>query len=368
MDLTDPKLNKKIYKKTVAVIGTAGIPANYGGFETLVEYLVEHLSKETNFIVYCSGRNYTVKDNHYKGAKLVFVPINANGKWSVVYDSICVFHSLFVADTLLILGVGGAFLLPLVKLFTRKRIITNIDGLEWKRDKWSKSVKKYLYILESIAVKVSNVIIADNLGIKKYVRKKYEVESCLIAYGGSHAFHTNLKDETIQQYQIRLPYAFTVCRIEPENNIHIILEAFSQTNKNLTFIGNWTASTYGKDLKTTYGKFSNINLIDPIYDQALLNEIRSNCCLYVHGHSAGGTNPSLVEAMWLGLPIFAWNVNYNRYTTQNTALFFRSIESLVVMLTTKSESEIEAIGPRLKQIAKQEYNWEKITRAYYKLF
>jgi len=168
MNLTEPK-NKKVLKKTVAVIGTAGIPAKYGGFETLVEYLVEHLSEDVNFIVYCSSLNYTVKSDYYKGAKLVYVPVRANGKWSVVYDSLCVIHSLFVADTLLVLGVGGAFLLPFVKIFTRKKIITNIDGLEWKRDKWSRLAKTYLHIQESIAVRVSNVVIADNLGIKKYV-------------------------------------------------------------------------------------------------------------------------------------------------------------------------------------------------------
>ena len=355
-------------KRTVAVIGTVGIPANYGGFETLTEHLVKHLATDVNFIVYCSSVNYAVKQKYYNGARLVYFPISANGKWSIVYDSLCIMHSLFVADTLLILGVGGAFLLPLVKVFTRKRILTNIDGLEWKRNKWGRLAKAYLYIQEYIAVKCSHTIVADNLGIQKYVRNKYKIDSSLIAYGGSHAFHSKISSDTIERFEIKFPYAFTVCRIEPENNVHVILEAFSRTDQNLVFIGNWEASEYGRTLKKKYKKAANINIIDPVYDQSLLNEMRSNCKLYVHGHSAGGTNPSLVEAMWLGLPIFAWNVSYNRHTTQNVAFFFRSEESLLELLRTKSDAEIDMLKKLIQQTAFAEYNWEKITQSYKSLF
>lgn len=355
-------------KKRVAIIGTAGIPANYGGFETLAEYLVENLSQDIDFIVYCSSTNYPVRHKFYKGAQLRYLPISANGKWSLVYDSLCVIHSLFYVDTLLILGVGGAFILPLVKLFSSKKIVTNIDGLEWKRNKWGSLAKSYLYIQEYIAVKFSHTIIADNKGISEYVNSRYGVGCSLIAYGGSHTFHSLLKNETIEKYNITLPYGFTVCRIEPENNVHLILEAFSKTDKNLIFIGNWDASIYGRNLKKKYREFSNINIIDPIYDQNLLNEIRSNCDLYVHGHSAGGTNPSLVEAMWLGLPIFAWDVNYNRYTTSNAALFFSSADQLIDLLSDTSKDQIDAMRDKVKKIAHAEYSWSKIAHSYQSLF
>ncbi len=355
-------------KKRVAIIGTAGIPANYGGFETLAEYLVENLSNDIDFIVYCSSTNYPDKHKFYKGARLFYLPISANGKWSILYDSLSIIHSLFYVDTLLVLGVGGAFILPLVRFFTSKKVITNIDGLEWKRNKWGKLAKSYLFIQEYIAVKNSHVIIADNKGIQDYVSGKYNISSSLIAYGGSHAFLSDLRNETIQRFKIEVPYAFTVCRIEPENNVHLILEAFSRTSKFIIFVGNWDSSEYGRKLKAKYNKFTNIKIIDPIYDQTLLNEIRGNCALYVHGHSAGGTNPSLVEAMWLGLPIFAWDVNYNRYTTSNKAHFFASSEHLIDLLSNQSEDQMQAMRCILKDIAQTEYNWVKIAQSYQALF
>lgn len=355
--------------KKVAIVGTAGIPANYGGFETLTEYLVENLGAEVAFNVYCSSFNYKgTKQKFYKNARLRYIPIKANGVWSILYDSVCIIHSLFVAETILVLGVSGAFMLPFVRLITTKKIVTNIDGLEWKRNKWGKLAKAYLHFQEYIAVKCSHEIIADNKGINDYVSDKYKVASILIAYGGSHAFHSLLRKETVHSYNIVLPYSFTVCRVEPENNVHLILEAFSRTDKNLVFIGNWNSSKYGRDLKNKYGKISNINIIDPIYDQNLLNEIRSNCDLYVHGHSAGGTNPSLVEAMWLGLPIFAWDVNYNRYTTSNAAFFFSSVDHLVDLLSSKSKNQIQEMRDKIKDAAQTEYSWTKISRSYQSLF
>jgi glycosyltransferase involved in cell wall biosynthesis len=355
-------------KKNIAVIGTAGIPANYGGFETLVEYLVEHLAGRFNFIVYCSSQAYSAKMKAYKGARLVYLPINANGKSSILYDCLSIVHCLFIADIILVLGVGGAFLLPFIRLFTNKIIITNIDGLEWKRDKWGRMAKLYLFIQEKIAAKFSHYLVADNRGIENYILEKYERSSELIAYGGSHAFHGELTQKTIDTYKIQRPYAFTVCRIEPENNIHVILKAFSNSSRNLIIVGNWQASKYGESLRALYGTFSNIKMLDPIYDQSILNEIRSNCAIYIHGHSAGGTNPSLVEAMWLGLPIFAWKVNYNLFTTEENAIFFDSATTLENLINTVDEADLRTIGTRLAEVAKRKYSWEQISDSYGKLF
>jgi glycosyltransferase involved in cell wall biosynthesis len=355
-------------KKKIAIVGTAGIPANYGGFETLVEYLVEHLSEQFDFSVYCSSPNYAVKQKFYKGAQLIYLPLNANGKTSILYDCFSILHSIFYADVIVVLGVGGAFLLPFVRILTNKVIVTNIDGLEWKRDKWGKFAKRYLSIQERIAVKVSHRLVADNYAIQQYITEKYLRESNFIAYGGSHAFRSQLNPKTILAYDIKLPYAFTVCRIEPENNIHVILNAFSNSDKILIIVGNWQASKYGASLRTLFGSAPNIKMLDPIYDQGQLNEIRSNCSLYVHGHSAGGTNPSLVEAMWLGLPVFAWSVNYNVYTTENKAVFFDSPEMLVRLLNELDEEQLKKIGSQLQEVAKRKYSWNEIAAQYGRLF
>ncbi|WP_252371300.1 DUF1972 domain-containing protein, partial [Escherichia coli] len=193
----------------------------------------------------------------------------------------------------LVLGVSGAVVLPIVKLFSRAKIITNIDGLEWKRDKWRKLARCFLKFSEFLAVKYSDVVITDNQAISDYVLEEYGNTSSVIAYGGDHSLITS----AVNLPKYSAPFYLTICRIEPENNIHIILEAFSQTNHNLKLIGNWHSSIYGKELFEKYSRFSNIELIHPIYELEKLYVLRETCCGYIHGHSAGGTNPSLVEAM-----------------------------------------------------------------------
>jgi glycosyltransferase involved in cell wall biosynthesis len=355
--------------KKIAVIGTVGIPAKYGGFETLVENLVDNLGQEFCFTVYCSKNSYEIHPKEYKNAKLVYLPFKANGISSIIYDVLSVFHSLFYADVLLVLGVSGAFVLPIVKLLTKKKIITNIDGLEWKRDKWGSLAKKYLKKQEEIAVKYSHDVVVDNEGIQEHVTSSYSKSSHLISYGGDHVFNVHLKKETIDEFNLPKTFAFKVCRIEPENNIHLILEAFSESEINLVIVGNWSNNEYGKNLKKFYNK-KNMYLLDPIYAQEQLNEIRSNCFLYIHGHSAGGTNPSLVEAMCLGLPILAFDVSYNKFTTKNEALYFLNKEELIInlKLITKDPNLLMHNSIKMKEISFNNYKWRIICDKYKTLF
>ena len=342
-------------KSKVAIIGTVGIPAKYGGFETLAEQLVNELHKDFAFTIYCSSFFYK-KEKPYNLAKRVFLPLKANGKSSVLYDFISILHALFYADTILLLGVSAGFMIPFVTFFTRVKVITNIDGLEWKREKWSFFAKSYLKYQEKTAVKYSHKVIADNKSVQEYILKNYEKSSEFIAYGGSHV-------KMGKKEKLKERYAFSVCRIEPENNVHIILKAFSETKYPLTFVGNWNASTYGKNLKIKYKPYKNITLLNAIYNQEELDVLRRNCTIYIHGHSAGGTNPSLVEAMWLGLPVFCWNAIYNNTTTNGKALFFKDTSSLKLLLKTSKEKLIE-IGENLKAIAQQRYDWLKIANEY----
>lgn len=163
-------------------------------------------------------------------------------------------------------------------------------------------------------------------------------------------------------------YAFTVCRIEPENNIHIILEAFEEEiSTPLVIVGNWAYSKYGQNLKKHYGDLRHIFLLDPIYEIEKLNEIRSQCKLYLHGHSCGGTNPSLVEAMYLGLPIAAFDVNFNRETTENQALYFDSSKTLRLCMKTNDE-QLQNVAFAMKEIALRRYRWDRICDCYSRLF
>lgn len=225
---------------------------------------------------------------------------------------------------MLILGVAGAFMLPFIKLFTNKKIIISIDGIEWKRDKWSFFAKFYLWWAEKMAVKYSHFDISDNESIQDYTAMRYETLSKVIEYGADHTLQVKPNQTDYLKYTfLNGNYAVKVCRIEPENNIHVVLNAFSlNSNTNLVVIGNWENNEYGKSLKIKYSAYKNIFLYDPIYDQREIDLIRGNATFYVHGHSAGGTNPSLVEAMYLGLPVVSFNVSYNKTTTENKAFVF----------------------------------------------
>lgn len=354
--------------KKIAIIGTVGLPASYGGFETLAEHLVKNLGDTYDLTVYCTKKKYPKekRPGTYGKAKLVYLGLDANGIQSIPYDTLSIIHSLFYADVLLILGVAGAWILPFVRLFTNKRIIISIDGIEWKRKKWSLPARWYLWWAEKIAVKYSHIDISDNESIQDYTAVRYGSLSRIIEYGANHTLQVSPSQADTEKYPfLKMPYAMKVCRIEPENNVHEVLEAFSQLSRHtLVVIGNWKNSSYGKILREKYSTFPNLILLDPIYDQRTLDVIRGNALLYVHGHSAGGTNPSLVEAMYLGLPVFAFGVSYNRTTTEQKARYFQKAADLKTLVEETSISEIKEIGASMKEIANRRYTWEVIAAKY----
>jgi len=355
-------------KPKLAIIGTVGLPAKYGGFETLVEQLIPHIEDEFQITVYCSSKFYPKEDRQaFLGkTRLKYIPLKANGIQSIPYDIISIIHAAFKADLLLILGVSGCLMLPFVKFFTRKKVFVNIDGIEWKRNKWNPLIKTFLRYSEIFAVETAESIITDNQVITDYLKKAYNYQSHLIEYGGDQAVYQAVTlDATIDYPFLSKKYAFCVCRIEPENHIHILLEAMAQQEKYaLVIIGNWENSEYGKNLREKYRALSHFDLLDPIYEPQLLNTIRSNCYLYLHGHSAGGTNPSLVEAMNLGLPIIAFDVMYNKETTEKKALYFNTTAKLLEIVTTIDEQQIEALAKKMLVIAKRRYTWKVIAEKY----
>lgn len=355
--------------KKLAIIGTVGLPAKYGGFETLAEHLVRQLGDTYDMTVYCSRKKYPKQSRPktWLSAKLKYMPFDANGVQSIPYDTLSIIHALFYADALLILGVAGAWLLPFVKLFTNKKIIISIDGIEWKRDKWSRLAKWYLWWAEKIAVKYSHADIADNESIQDYTAVRYGTLSNIIEYGADHTLSVRPTETDALTYPfVTGRYAFKVCRIEPENNVHVILKAFSKMPlQQLVFIGNWNNSVYGIGLRTQYGDCKNIHLLDPIYDQRTLDMLRGNAYVYLHGHSAGGTNPSLVEAMYLSLPVVAFDVSYNRTTTENKAFFFRNADDIMSIIENTSTVVFNESRLQMKEIAERRYTWQVIAGKYH---
>lgn len=353
-------------KKKIAIIGTQGVPNNYGGFETLVEYLAINLNHEFEITIFCSSKIYSNKIKEYYGCKLEYLPLNANGIQSILYDIVSLLKSYKKFDKILILGSSGGIILPFLKKYNSKFVL-NFGGLDWKRSKWNFLTKRFLKISEYLAVVNSNQLIADNIGIEQYILEEYGRKSEVIEYGGDQVCTENYNNEDIIKYPfLNKPYAFSVARIQPDNNVELIIKAFIKSHSiiPLVFVGNWNNSRYGKTLKNKYHQYSNIYLFDAIYEAKELNKLRSNCHIYIHGHSAGGTNPSLVEAMYLGLPITAFSSGFNEYTTDYKALYFSNENQLRQIILSTSDLELNRIGLNMKKIADERYKWKTICFKY----
>ena len=353
----------------LAIVGSVGLPSSYGGFETLVEELVLGFGDRFRVLVYCTKKKRKDFPSSYLNADLDYIGFDANGWQSILYDFVALWRSVKVAKTVLVLGVSGCLLLPVLRMrYLNVRFVTNIDGLEWRRKKWGLVARFFLQLSEFFAVNFSHEIISDNKGIQEYVSSKYGVQSSFIPYGGDNKNQS--KDDEISHSQTFgvSNYFFSVCRIEPENNIHLILRAFYEDRtKNLVMVGNWVSSAYGSDLKNSYSEYSNIQLLDPIYDQSILFKLRSESIGYIHGHSAGGTNPSLVEAMNAGVAIFCFDVIYNRYTTENQAFYWSKSSDLLNLISTLSDDSLKESASVLKKIASHRYSWKAIVYSYEKV-
>lgn len=350
-----------------AIVGIQGLPNNYGGFETLSEYLVKYLAKEIDFTIYCSNEVVKQPNLEYMGAKLKYVNICSHGAKGIVYDSLCLIdaaHRNF--DVILILGFGPGLVIPFLPRKIKNKIILNFGGLDWKRDKWSHFAQKIIQTCESLLVRNAKKVISDNFKIQEYVRDTYGKDSTLIAYGGDQAAHKSITPEMQKKYPFLADkYAFEVARIQSDNNIEMLMNAFVAANKMpLVLVGNWKVSEYGIALRAKYQNKKTLILLDAIYDREILDVLRSNCSLYVHGHSAGGTNPSLCEAMYLGLPVMAFSNGYNEGTTDGKAIYFKDADDLKEMLLNTPEEVLKSIGPKLKEVADACYRWNFIAEGY----
>lgn len=353
--------------KKVAIIGIQGVPARYGGFETLVENIIgERCADGVEYTIFCSSADMERGEAMYKGCRLKYVPLSANGVQSVVYDIVSMCRALKGYDVLLVLGVSGCLFLPIVKLFSKSKVVVNIDGLEHRRKKWGSVARWFLRLSERMAVRWADVVVADNKGIQDYVAETYGVDAEMIAYGGDHALRVvdeKREGEILREYDVEVgEYGVSICRIEPENNCHITLEAFARCGRKLVFVGNWRKSHYGFALREKYRACENIVFVDALYDLDVLYVLRKNAGWYMHGHSAGGTNPSLVEAMFFGRPIIAYDVVYNRETTMGCAVYFKSVGDICRLLDEQLDGEV------LREVAEERYKWEYIAKAYERLY
>ena len=349
----------------IAILGTRGIPNNYGGFEQFAEYLSVDLVKRGHSVTVYNSYEHKFKNPIYNGVNIIhkFCPESYIGSFAhFIYDWLC------SKDTLnknfdIIYHAGYQSSAPSIFYFSKKSSsiwITNMDGLEWKRDKWSKPIKILTKFMERLAVKYSNYLISDNIGIKKYFNRKYNINSKFLSYGAEIPINissNHLKDFSLEKFK----YFILVARLEPENNIETILDGYSFSYKKNKFIvvGNFNSS-YGKYLVKKYKSNNKIIFIGGLYDKPILDSLRKYSLLYFHGHSVGGTNPSLLEAMALGCFIVASDNQFNKSVLNKNGLYFKTSFDVKKIIDTNVETKTSSNRINCINKIKNENNWKKI--------
>ena len=346
--------------KTVAFIGSVGVPNIYGGFEMFLEACTPIFSKKLNVIVTCDKNKYADRRAEWNEVHRVFVPVSANGLMSPIHDLLAFFAVFFRADFIVVLGVSAGIFFPIFRLFcffTKKRLFVNVDGLEFRRDKFGLFKRAFLYISDRFAQYFSHQVIIDNEGLREFLIGRARVDASLIPYPGDHVIRSIHAENKNQNSKLKL---LTICRIEPENQCHLLLGAFSDFGDGeYVFIGNWADSIYGGELRRRYGNTPGLKMLDPIYDPVKLAELRSGCDYYLHGHSVGGTNPSLVEMLFYDCEIIVYDCIFNRFTAGSSVSYFSTAADIVDALRSRVSADLSG-----RYLARQTYKAERIVEQY----
>lgn len=356
----------------LAILGTRGIPANYGGFETFAEELSTRLAARGHDVtVYCRSNNVRHPFRTYKGVHLVILPtIGTKYLDTVTHTFLSVLHVVFHQrfDCILMCNAANAVFAIVPKL-RGIPVVLNVDGIERMRKKWGAVGKSYYRLSEYLATVIPDVIIADAEVIRDYYLKRYGTEAVTIAYG-THCGRIETT-KVLDRLNIRpRDYFLYVSRLEPENNAHIVIEAFQsvRTGKSLLIVGDAPyAQKYIERLKST--RDPRIRFPGAIYG-AGYRELQSHAYAYIQATEVGGTHPALIEAMGAGNCIVVKDTPENREVVGECGLFFDDTEGLAVQIQTtlRDRQLVEELRAKAIDRAKTRYSWEAVTDAYEKLF
>lgn len=366
----------------IAFVSTRGIPNNYGGFEQFAEYISVGLAERGHEVTVYSPHYHPFQGNEYKGVKIkhIYSPELWMGGsvGSFFYDYACLKDALKKEDFDIIYEAGYTSIIPAYIRFNVKNIrrpifTTNMDGLEYKRTKFNKWVQKFVFWEERMAVKHSHYLIADNMGIKDYYKEKYGKESKFLAYGAN--IYDNYSENYLKEYDLKAgEYLLLVARLEPENNIDMAIEGYirsQQYGKIPLLVVGKTNTPYGKQLVKTYGKHEYVRFMGGIYDFDKLNSIRHYSYAYFHGHSVGGTNPSLLEAMASDCFILSNDNIFNRSVLGENAVYYCNTEQVTEILNNLDSTVAQykkQYTERNLEVIRNEYSWEKLVEEHEKYF
>lgn len=360
-------------RRTIRILGSRGIPAEHGGFETFAECLALHLvSMQWDVTVYCQeeGRGPIVEDE-WRGVRLVHVPVSQEGPLgTIVFDWKSSLHAARKQGLILTLGYNTALFCSLYRIKGVSNII-NMDGIEWRRGKWTFSQRAWLYVNERLGCWFANHLIADHPEIKARLGSWVsENKITTIPYG---AYAIEQADSSLLELLGLQPgsYVLVVARPEPENSILEIIRAYSRKHRGipLVILGNYTSDENSFHRRVICTASEEILFPGAIYDKSRVAALRFYARLYIHGHTVGGTNPSLVEALGAGLPVLAHDNKFNRWVIGPGGHYFSTEEDCAAELDSLLADERELACMRVMSQARyhEAFSWDRILKSYEEL-
>ena len=358
----------------IAMMGTRGVPARYGGFETAIEEIGRRLAANGHeVVVYCRGAEEPKPDS-YLGMELVHLPAARRKSLETLsHTALSSVHALRRGrrpDVAFVFNAANAPFLPLLRR-TGAPIAVHVDGLEWRRDKWSGAGQRYYRTVESLSVRWADALIADAQGIADYYLEEFGAETELIAYGAPILENPN--DERVKELGLEPEgYHLVVARFEPENHVTEIVEGYlaSAAKLPLVVVGSAPyADEYTARINALAGDGERVRMLGGVWDQDQLDQLYARSLTYLHGHSVGGTNPSLLRAMGASTAVLAWDVVFNREVLGDNGRFFGSPSELAPLLEQAESDPGDCVkrGRLLQDRAATTYRWDDVAQAYEEL-
>ncbi len=349
------------------MIGTRGVPARYGGFETAVEEVGSRLvTMGHEVVVYCRGDD---RSDSYLGMQRVRLPALRHPVMETLsHTALSVGHLLrHRTDVALVFNAANAPLLPAIRA-ARIPVAVHVDGLEWQRAKWGPNGRRYYLANEKLAVRWADELISDAIGIQEYYLDRYQAESVFLAYGSPLIPAA----DPARLAELELTpggYHLVVARMEPENHVDVIVEGYVRSAATLPLVVVGSVpypSEHERTVQALAAADPRIRMLGGVWDQDLLNSLYAGAATYLHGHSVGGTNPSLLRAMGAGAPTVAWEVNFNREVLGDTGQFFHTPAQLAELIEQSEADPVAAHGrgEAARERASTAYRWDDVAAGY----
>ncbi|WP_223692396.1 DUF1972 domain-containing protein [Leifsonia poae] len=352
---------------SIALVGTRGVPARYGGFETCVEEVGRRLADRGHeVVVYCRSTDDAAdRPDTYAGMRLVHRgALRKRSLETLSHTGLSVAHLLrHRTDAAIVFNAANSPYLPLLRA-ARIPVATHVDGLEWRRAKWGRGGRRYYRFAESWAVRWSDALIADAQGIADYYRDEFDAGTELIAYGAPTVDGATdlLADRDLEPGG----YHLVVARFEAENHVDVIVDGYrrSHATKPLIVVG---SAPYADDYTRRVHSLGDdrVTFLGGVWDQRLLDQLYAGAYTYLHGHSVGGTNPSLLRALGAGAPTIAYDVSFNREVVGASGSYFADAQGVAAALeAAEAGPEIIAARRALAHERAAAYDWDDVADAY----